>query len=344
MNLDKILLNKIKNLKMYKIISSDYKLNKRNMFNNKIYIPDCLVNTDKNISDIIVNYISVISRVIPNESLYILNNNIRSVKLRKQNIPSDEIDIKQGSFHAGGYYCEKNEIIYYDESLYKHFFKNDYIKALKQILTHELFHLSSTKIKDNNVYSGLSYNIVGNALNEGYTELLTNNLFNYNHILTNYEYEKRVAFLISNFLGSNNMNKIYFTADNEKMIMLLNEYSTYKNTDCFLKELDFINENKKNKDINTHNKVISYHVDITNYILDIHTNKLIELLNNNLISKDTAKDNLAFLTAFLFDNSKYISSIKEEDIRLLKNEIINNILNNYIDKINNIRHKILSIL
>ena len=52
----------------------------------------------------------------------------------------------------------------------------------------------------------------------------------------------------------------------------------------------------------------------------------------------------AFLTAFLFDNSKYISSIKEEDIRLLKNEIINNILNNYIDKINNIRHKILSIL
>mgnify|MGYP004612482465 FL=1 len=342
MDVDKMLLNKIKNLKMYKIISSNYKLNKRNMFNNKIYIPDCLLNTDKNIGDIIINYISVISKVISNEYLYILSNNIRSVKLSKQNISSDEIDIKQGSFHAGGYYCEKNEIIYYDESLYKYFFKNDYIKALKQILTHELFHLSSTKIKDNNVYSGLSYNITGNALNEGYTELLTNNLFNYNHILTNYEYEKRIAFLISNFLGSNNMNKIYFTTDNKKMIMLLNEYSTYKNTNCFLKELDFINENKKNKDINIHNKVISYHIDIINYILDIHTNKLIELLNDNLISKDIAIDNLTFLALFLFDNSKYIYSIKEEDIRLLNNEIINNILNNYIDKINNIRYKILS--
>ena len=342
MDVDKILLNKIKNLKMYKIISSNYKLNKGNMFNNKIYIPDCLLNTDKNIGDIIINYISVISKVISNEYLYILSNNIRSVKLSKQNISSDEIDIKQGSFHAGGYYCEKNEIIYYDESLYKYFFKNDYIKALKQILTHELFHLSSTKIKDNNVYSGLSYNITGNALNEGYTELLTNNLFNYNHILTNYEYEKRIAFLISNFLGSNNMNKIYFTTDNEKMIMLLNEYSTYKNTNCFLKELDFINENKKNRDTNIHNKVISYHIDIINYILDIHTNKLIELLNDNLISKDIAIDNLTFLALFLFDNSKYISLIKEEDIRLLNNEIINNILNNYIDKINNIRYKILS--
>ena len=138
------------------------------------------------------------------------------------------------------------------------------------------------------------------------------------------------------------MNKIYFTTDNEKMIMLLNEYSTYKNTNCFLKELDFINENKKNKDINIHNKVISYHIDIINYILDIHTNKLIELLNDNLISKDIAIDNLTFLALFLFDNSKYISLIKEEDIRLLNNEIINNILNNYIDKVNNIRYKILS--
>ena len=64
MDVDKMLLNKIKNLKMYKIISSNYKLNKRNMFNNKIYIPDCLLNTDKNISDIIINYVSVISKVI----------------------------------------------------------------------------------------------------------------------------------------------------------------------------------------------------------------------------------------------------------------------------------------
>ena len=122
MDVDKMLLNKIKNLKMYKIISSNYKLNNKNMFNNKIYIPDCLINTDKNISDIIINYVSVISKVIPNEYLYILNNNIRSVKLSKQNILSDEIDIKQGSFHAGWYYCEKNEIIYYDESLYKYSF------------------------------------------------------------------------------------------------------------------------------------------------------------------------------------------------------------------------------
>ena len=34
MDVDKMLLNKIKNLKMYKIISSNYKLNNKNMFNN----------------------------------------------------------------------------------------------------------------------------------------------------------------------------------------------------------------------------------------------------------------------------------------------------------------------
>ena len=42
-------------------------------------------------------------------------------------------------------------------------------------------------------------------------------------------------------------------------------------------------------------------INLENYVGD--NGKLIELLNNNLISKDTAKDNLAFLTAFLFDNS-----------------------------------------
>lgn len=325
---------------MYKIIS--------NPINNKDVVNKLTINNDSEIKDIIrsviTNYVDNIFNVIPNNYLEILNSNLNTLKLVKKDVLKEEVINKDScSFYPALYYLIENTIIYFDKEIYE-LLGTNYKEILKQVFNHEMLHLSTTIIENNTIYSGLAVNDLGDYLNEGYTELINDLILNNNIVLTNYEYEKRIAFLISNFLGSNNMNKIYFTADNEKMIMLLNEYSTYKNTNCFLKELDFINENKKNKDINTHNKVISYHIDITNYILDIHTNKLIELLNNNLISKDTAKDNLAFLTAFLFDNSKYISSIKEEDIRLLKNEIINNILNNYIDKINNIRHKILSIL
>ena len=340
MNVNEMLLDRIKKLEMYGLYN--YKLDDENIFDDKIYISEYILDYDKVISNIIIDYINVINIVISKEYLGILNKNIRNVKLNKQNIMVNDIDIKHGSFHAGGYYCEKNEIIYYDKSLYEHFFKNSSKGAMKQIITHELLHLSSTKFKDNNVYSGLSYNIIGNGLNEGYTEYLTNSLFDCNYVLTNYEYEKNIAIIINNFLGNVNMNKIYFTADNGGMITLLEEYSTYKNAMEFLKKIDYISENKKNKDINIHNNIISYHVNIINYILDIHTNKLIELLNDNKIIKDLAIDNISSLALFLFNNSRYIHSLRESDIKLLSVEIISNMLGNYIDKINNIKHKVLS--
>ena len=75
MNIDKILLNKVKDLEMYKIIS--------NPINNKNVVNKLTINNDSEIKDIIrsviTNYVDNIIKVIPNSYLEILNNNLNTL-------------------------------------------------------------------------------------------------------------------------------------------------------------------------------------------------------------------------------------------------------------------------
>lgn len=68
MDIDKILLNKVKDLEMYKIIS--------NPINNKDVVNKLTINNDSEIKDIIrsviTNYVDNIIKVIPNSYLEIL--------------------------------------------------------------------------------------------------------------------------------------------------------------------------------------------------------------------------------------------------------------------------------
>ena len=174
-----------------------------------------------------------------------------------------------------------------------------------------MLHLSSTIIENNIVYSGLAVNDLGDYLNEGYTELINDLMLGNNIVLTNYEYEKRIALILSNFIGNDRVLKCYFTANTKYFNRLLNKYSYSKDILDILKIIDIIGENKKNRNLSLdkHNKIINYHLELTNYILKIHTNKLIEMLNNNLISLDTSIDTITTLSLFLFNNAKFIASL-----------------------------------
>ena len=85
MNIDKILLNKVKDLEMYKIIS--------NPINNKNVVNKLTINNDSEIKDIIrsviTNYVDNIIKVIPNSYLEILNNNLNTLKIVKKDVSEE---------------------------------------------------------------------------------------------------------------------------------------------------------------------------------------------------------------------------------------------------------------
>ena len=263
MNIDKILLNKVKDLEMYKIIS--------NPINNKNVVNKLTINNDSEIKDIIrsviTNYVDNIIKVILNSYLEILNNNLNTLKIVKKDVSEEEVINKDTySFYSALYYLIDNTIIYFDKEI------------LKQVFNHEMLHLSTTIIENNTIYSGLAVNDLGDYLNKGYTELINDLILNNNIVLTNYEYEKRIALMLSNFIGNDNMLKCYFNANTRYFNRTLNKYSDSKDILHILRIIDRIGINKKNKNLSKdkHDNIINYHLELTNYILKVHTNKLIE--------------------------------------------------------------------
>lgn len=116
MDIDKILLNKVKDLEMYKIIS--------NPINNKDVINKLTINNDSEIKDIIrsviTNYVDNIFNVIPNNYLEILNSNLNTLKLVKKDVSKEEVINKDTySFYPALYYLIDNTIIYFDKEIYE---------------------------------------------------------------------------------------------------------------------------------------------------------------------------------------------------------------------------------
>ena len=333
MDIDKILLNKVKDLEMYKIIS--------NPINYKNVINKLTINNNFEIKDIIrsviTNYVDNIFNVIPNNYLEILNSNLNTLKLVKKDVSKEEVINKDScSFYPALYYLIENTIIYFDKEIYE-LLGTNYKEILKQVFNHEMLHLSSTIIENNTIYSGLAVNDLGDYLNEGYTELINDLILDNNIVLTNYEYEKRIALILSNFIGNDKMLKCYFNANTRYFNRTLNKYSDSKDILHILRIIDRIGINKKNKNLSNdkHNNIINQHLELTNYILKVHTNKLIEMLNDNLINLDTSIDNITTLSLFMFSNARFIACLNKEDADLLREKITIDLLNEYINKLYN---------
>lgn len=107
--------------------------------------------------------------------------------------------------------------------------------ALEDAIYHELLHMASSIKHENMFYSGF-YQIntdslfnIGDGLNEGYTQLLTERYFESycsKDELNSYYLLKVLAQKIENIIGQEEMEKLYFKADLKKLI---NELSKYTN-------------------------------------------------------------------------------------------------------------------
>lgn len=100
-------------------------------------------------------------------------------------------------------------------------------------LIHELFHASSHIGHRTGFYLPLSPStFIGESINEGYTDLLTERYFNEKFM--GYEYEKKIVLNLEKLIGKKQMNEFYFKGRCDKLIHSLMKYDTFTNIIYFL--------------------------------------------------------------------------------------------------------------
>ncbi|MDO4962556.1 MAG: hypothetical protein Q4E75_00415 [bacterium] len=184
-------------------------------------------------SDEILNFRKILMKNIDYKNLNLFNKNLKTLKAKQCMVfPENFLGIPL----SGGYYFHKNEIR---------------IKYLVKdvVLNHELLHMASTYYNKNKkmVFSGFSQNNlktgerIGDALNEGYTELLNKRMFNVNtDPITAYKICTIIAENLEIIVGKKDMEKFYFNADLNSLIKTLEKYDERKNIIDFLSSIDYI--------------------------------------------------------------------------------------------------------
>ena len=122
-------------------------------------------------------------------------------------------------------------------------------------INHELFHASTT-INDKDtemIYCGFQQisnkkKKIGEGLNEGYTQYLTEKYFGKeNSLNTAYTYEKRIAETLEIIVGKEKMQSLYFNANLHGLVEYLKKYAPEYDIYKFISTLDFLNEHMGDK-------------------------------------------------------------------------------------------------
>jgi len=185
----------------------------------------------------VFHFIDVLNEKMLQEDLKALNNNIKTLKLKKSPFHSMTL------FFEGADQCyqyKRNTIV------------TNYDNDENGNIYHELFHMASTYNDYNNkiCYSGFSIekgkDKFGIGLTEGYTELLTERYFRgkYKDMPNSYRYAVIYAEEIENLIGQEKMTSLYLNHDLKGLIKELEKYKSKEQIYEFLHETDYIIKEK----------------------------------------------------------------------------------------------------
>ena len=244
---------------------------------------------------------------------------------------SEKKDSTKSTVVLGSYRSDKNTIKVVDETD-------------ESTIFHELFHLASSYYdsKTKMSYCGFHqinmitiYN-VGRGINEGYTQLLTNRYSKGNPY--SYSEETRIASIIENVIGKENMQKHYFMGNLKGLIDELAKYISKEEIMKFIQMVDFDVEYRYQKALipGKEKKLKISKQYIEKFMLDINLNKLkLEITNMDLKSLEKAiqqlykKINYKIIPNFNF--IEYVSKIlgynitvNEQGYISIDNEILDN--------------------
>lgn len=194
----------------------------------------------KQFGPLIMEFVEVVKENIPEIDLTILFNNLNTLN---SSIKSFKLlNLILGS-EIAGQYDPKNNTLELSKSNYS------------LTIDHELFHASTTVV-DNTagiIYCGFQQitsknKTIGEGLNEGYTQYLTEKYFGKKRpLLKAYVYEKRIAEIVEKIIGEKKMKTLYFSANLNGLVECLKQYSSEEDVYRFINALDFLNKHMKDK-------------------------------------------------------------------------------------------------
>lgn len=275
------------------------------------------------INEIVTNFKNTLESKLTKKQMNIVRKNLDILQYKPRNI----YGILSDTIHCtAGFYIE-------------HSITSNPLSTMNinHILAHELLHASTSSGARNRRYSGFcqcmleikKLKILGNGINEGYTELLTRRLFGYEH--TSYNYEVAVAEMVELIVGKEKMQDLYFNLDLNGLINALGKYSDKNKTKQFILNLDTINslsQHKGNDDLR-HTLSQLYNQNSA-FLYEAFQNKTNQYLSINTTSKYFDESNkFQHLFSQIEINNRY--NLPPRDKKSLKNILLQtkNILHNF---------------
>lgn len=233
--------------------------------------------------DIIENEAVVIfherlNELLSSEQRIIMNNNISDLEVREtlktrfqKLLLENGIDpfIKKTNVKSGSYRASSNSIIIRDA-------------RSKSTIFHELMHMASTVQTDEMAYVGfkqrMNGEMIGQGINEGYTQYLTEKFFpEYKSTTTiSYPFETHFAGLVEEIVTEDTMIDMFFRADLRGLIIELSKYSTIKDAGNFIRQMDVLNKYKYTElrfvDVQPELQEIIY--ELNEFLVNTYKNKL----------------------------------------------------------------------
>lgn len=199
---------------------------------------------DKETIDIINEAVELLSHELSKETMEIIKRNLTSInKIKNKTSPKNK--------HDYGFYQTNSHSI----NIY---LTQDDPRIKRQILSHELMHAAASYSYKNIMQNGFMQSIdsietIGLALNEGYTDLLSQRYFcqNIDIFTTPYEYQKTVSAITELIIGKQKMQELYFQGNLKELIEELSKYQEKNKVKQFILDLDTILNIQ-----NSHNKYI----------------------------------------------------------------------------------------
>lgn len=275
------------------------------------------------LSNAIVEFVEVLLSRFQEKDLINFYNNINELKIKVKNFKFQNLIF--GRNYAGTYNTRNKKV-------------QVEINNRTLPIYHELFHMASSSRKNGISYSGFRQTSskpgvlkIGRAINEGYTQLLTERYFgDIPKVKGGYSLEVRIVKELEKIIGQNLMESLYLNANLPGLINELKIYSTSEDISNFFSHSDFLIYHFKSKNLPTkeEEKITKSLKIVFEFLLKAYINKIKIQLENNTINTQEFNDKLTSFIASLGNNLKCGEYIYEyltsESIEKILKEIFNN--------------------
>ncbi len=188
----------------------------------------------------VVEFAKLIITKFPSKDLTNFYNNLNELKVVPKKFGLQNFVMKT---NIAANYSSKNNQIQVDGDNYT------------STIYHELFHMASSVYKDGVRYSGFRQSSLkpgiadlGKALNEGYTQLLTERYFGYKEeVRGTYKFEVHITNKLEKIVGQEKMESLYLNANLLGLISELKGYASEDEIMKFISGTDFLIEHLNDK-------------------------------------------------------------------------------------------------